>query len=186
MEIIGNDNRIRALFSEDRIADVQATSDFISVWRRAEARSLQPRQSFSFSLAVVTVLAALTLGSLGLWSIYQQRSQLRHDAFAELKAADKLVTPQITAAVDERTSRSDPKPVRRPLRSRASRSFMRNDSLVAKNNDAKATSIDRWQSPTATLLTSTADGLFKSLPQLNENANELKSFLPTHANEKEK
>ena len=186
MEIIGNDNKIRALFSEVRIADVQATPGFISVWRRAQGRSLQPRQSLSFSLAAVIVLAALTLGSLALWSIYQQRSQVRHDAFAELRAADKPVTPQIMAAAEERTSRSDPQSVRRPLRSRATRSFMRNDSLVAKNNDAKATSIDRWQSPTAALLTSTADGLFKSLPQLNENANELKSFLPSRANEKEK
>jgi len=186
MEIIGNDNRIRALFSEVRVADVQAAPGFTSVWRRAAARSLQPRQSFSFSLAVVTVLAALTLGSLAVWSIYQQGSHVRHDAFAELKAAGKLFTPQITAAVNDRTSRSDQNPVRRQVRSRANRSFTRNELLVAKKNDAKAATIDSWQSPTAALLTSPADGLFKSLPQLNENANELKSFLPARANEKEK
>ena len=33
---------------------------------------------------------------------------------------------------------------------------------------------------------SSSDDLFKSLPQLNENATELKSFLPNRENDKEK
>jgi len=42
--------------------------------------------------------------------------------------------------------------------------------------DAKA--IESWQSPTATLLDSSSDELLKSLPQLNQTVDELKSFLP--------
>ena len=42
----------------------------------------------------------------------------------------------------------------------------------------EAKAIASWQSPTSDLMSGPSDGLFKSLPQLNENANELKSFLP--------
>jgi len=41
--------------------------------------------------------------------------------------------------------------------------------------DAKT--IASWQSPTATLLGSSSDELLKSLPQLNQTVDELKSFL---------
>src|SRR5215831_4213330 len=182
MEIIGNDNRIRALFSESKTTDGQAAPSFSSIWRRAEARSLQAHRSFSFSLAAVTAMLALTLGSLAVWSAYQNRSNAHYKVFAELKATNKRVTPEIDVAAPV----IDQKPLPRPIRSRTNRSVMRNESLVAKNKDTKATTIDTWQSPTEALLTSPADGLFKSLPQLNENANEMKSFLPGRANEKEK
>ena len=43
--------------------------------------------------------------------------------------------------------------------------------------DAKA--IQSWQSPTATLMDSPSDELLKSLPQLNQTVDELKSFLPS-------
>jgi hypothetical protein len=185
MEIVGNDNRIRALFSEIKVADVQAEPSFISAWHRAEARSMQPRHALSLPLTTVTAVLALTLGSLAVWSIYLNPSNARYEVFAELRA-DKLITPETSAAVDVTTPGSDQKPRHRAIRARASRSVMRNESLVAKNKDAKATTIDTWQSPTSALLTSPADGLVKSLPQLNDGANELKSFLPGRENEKEK
>ena len=165
---------------------MQAAPSFASVWHRAEGRSLQPRPVFRFALAAVTALLALTLGSLAVWSIYINRSNARYQVFAELKATDEQITPEIRTSVDDTTPGSDQKPRRRPVTSRVNRSVMRNETLVAKNNDTKPTTIESWQSPTAALLTSPADGLFKSLPQLNENANELKSFLPGRANEKEK
>jgi hypothetical protein len=180
MEIVGNDNRIRALFSELKIADVQAAPGFTAVWHRAEASSLQPRRRFDFSFAAVTALLALTLGSLAVWSMYLNRSNPRYQVFAELKAIDKVVVPEITTSVDLT------KPLRRPIRSRANRSLARNDSLIAGNKQTESITIDTWQSPTTALLTSPADGLFKSLPQLNQNANELKSFLPGGSNQKEK
>lgn len=186
MEIVGNDNRIRALFSDVRAADLHAAPGFTSVWQRAEGRTLQSQRTFGFSLAAVTALLALTVGTFAVWSFYSNRNQSRYQVFAELKATDRPVTPEIPAVADNTGPRSDQKPLRRPVRLRANRSFKQNETLVAKNNEAKATTIDSWQSPTAALLTSPADGLFKSLPQLNENANELKSFLPSRSNEKEK
>jgi len=62
-----------------------------------------------------------------------------------------------------------------------------NPQLIASNQTTvKETTIDNWQSPTAGLLSSSTDGLFKSVPQLNENANGMKSFLPGRSNDKEK
>jgi hypothetical protein len=76
-------------------------------------------------------------------------------------------------------------PVPRPHHSERSRvlklAARRQAVLIAANKkaarDAKA--IENWQSPTAKLLDSSSDGLLKSLPQLNQTLNELKSFLPS-------
>jgi hypothetical protein len=60
----------------------------------------------------------------------------------------------------------------------------RNSIQLAANRkltrDAKA--ITDWESPTSALLSSSSDELFSSLPQLNENANGLQSFLPSRPN----
>jgi ABC-type transporter Mla subunit MlaD len=185
MEIIGNDNRIRALFSELKAVDANAAPGFTAVWHGAQARSLRPRRAFNLSFGLVTALLVLTLGSFAVWSTYLHRSNGRYEVRAELKANDMLVVRANSRPADVTTSNTL-KQLRRPIRSRINRSVMRNELLIARTRDAKTATIDTWQSPTAALLTSPADGLFKSLPQLNENANELKSFLPGRANEKEK
>ena len=64
MEIIGDDKKLRALYSEARVADESVTPSFTSVWHRAQARSLKPRRAFNFSFALVAALLVLTLGSL--------------------------------------------------------------------------------------------------------------------------
>ena len=79
--------------------------------------------------------------------------------------------------------------VRPSVKPRAKRTFAQKHALMLAANrraakDAQA--IATWESPTAALLSSPSDNLFKSLPQLNQNDNELKSFLPARANEKEK
>jgi len=66
-------------------------------------------------------------------------------------------------------------------RSRAVKLAARRQAVLMAANkkaarDAKA--IESWQSPTATLLDSSSDELLKSLPQLNQSVDELKSFLP--------
>ena len=76
----------------------------------------------------------------------------------------------------------------RPYVKPRSRSAAQRQSLLIADNKAakEAKEIASWQSPTASLLSSSSDDLFKSVPQLNENANELKSFLPDRENDKEK
>jgi hypothetical protein len=187
MEIIGDDKKIRALFSEAKLADAQATPSFTSQWNRAQSRALRPRRAFKLSLAAVTALLVCALISLALWSQFSQ-PRATYSAFANVPARTSLASP-VVKTPDEVPKKSVQTTVHRPSRSRVPRSTAQSGALtVASNGKAakEATNIDNWQSPTATLLTSQTDGLFKSLPQLNENANELKSFLPGRANEKEK
>src|SRR3954467_9747942 len=75
MEIIGDDKKLRALYSEAKRADGAAMPSFTSVWHRAQARSLKPRRAFNLSFALVTALLVLTLGSLAVWSMYSTRSR---------------------------------------------------------------------------------------------------------------
>src|ERR1051326_939947 len=166
MEIIGDDKKLRALFSEVRIADEAATPSFTSAWHRAQARSLKPRRVFQFSFAAVTALLVLTFASLAVWSVYSNRSAARYAAVAELKMITAQVAPKDKIAVDEPAPVVD-KPVQRLSRRHVTRAIGQNETL-AKN---ETTTIDGWQSPTAALLTSATDELFKSVPQLNENAN---------------
>ena len=53
--------------------------------------------------------------------------------------------------------------------------------MVAANRKAMhdAKTIASWKSPTSTLLDSPSEGLLKSLPQMNQTVDEMKSFLPS-------
>ena len=188
MEIIGDDKKLRALFSEARSADAAAAPGFTAVWHRAGSRSLKPRRVFNLSLAAVTALLAIALGSLAVWSMFFKPSNAKYEASGVLNAPQS-----IAASIDrhdqqpiETPAYTPPlKPPHRAMRVRV-RSAAQNESLVAQNKTTRATTIDTWQSPTAALLSSPTDELFKSLPQLNQNANEVKSSLPGKSNEKEK
>jgi hypothetical protein len=193
MEIIGDDKKLRALYSEARVADETAPPSFTSVWHRAQARSLQPRRAFKLSLALVTALLVLMLGSLAVWSMYSPRSNQPHEAAAPGSVAPAVVNTPEKPKTDEevRTAEKAPQspieaPVHRSNRPRVRRPTAQPDSQLIAQTTVKETTIDTWQSPTATLLSSPTDGLFKSVPQLNENANEMKSFLPGRSNDKEK
>lgn len=188
MEIIGDDKKIRALFSEAKLADAQTTPSFTSQWNRAQSRALRPRRAFKLSLAAVTAMLVCALISLAVWSRYSQ-TRATYSAFANVTALNSFGASEI------KTPREIPTPlvqkgnVHKPIGSRVTRSTAQPNALtVASAREAakEAANIETWQSPTSALLTSQTDGLFKSLPQLNENANELKSFLPGRANEKEK
>ena len=187
MEIIGDDKKIRALFSEAKLADVQSTPSFTSLWSRAQSRAVRPRRTFKLALAAVTAVLVCGLISMALWSQYSQ-PRATYSASANVPALTSFAAP-IGKTVEGPTPSVQTATVHRPIRSRVTRSTAQSGALtIASSSKAakEATNIDNWQSPTSALLTSPTDGLFKSLPQLNENANELKSFLPGRANEKEK
>jgi hypothetical protein len=198
MEIIGDDKKLRALYNEARAANEAATPSFSSVWHRAQARSLKPRRAFNLSFALVTALLVLTLGSLAVWSMYSSRSNQPREAVKN-PSPPAVVTPDTVRSPEKanekeevRTAEKTPNPIAVPVhrssKSRVRRPITPTDAQTIAYNQAivKETTIDTWQSPTATLLSSPTDGLFKSVPQLNENANEMKSFLPGRSNDKEK
>lgn len=191
MASIGDEKKTRALFSELKFADEHSAPSFTAVWHRAETRSLRPRRAFNLSFAVATVLLICALVSLAVWSKYSQPAAPA-TAYANVSAnSDVFATvpkESTNTAATYLPVKDDPPPVkRRVIKSTARRQVLEIAATTINSqlaNEAKA--IANWQSPTSDLLSSPSDGLFKSLPQLNENANELKSFLPNRENEKEK
>jgi hypothetical protein len=165
------------------------------VWHRAQARSLKPRRAFNLSFALVTALLVLTLGSLAVWSMYSprsnQREAVKNQSAPGSVAPGAVNSPEKPKANEEVTiAEKAPQapPVHRSVKSRVRRSPAQPEvqTIASTQTTAKETTIDSWESPTSALLTSPTDGFFKSVPQLNENANEMKSFLPGRSNDKEK
>ena len=187
MESIGDEKRIRALFSEVRFADQQEAPSFTATWHRAQSRAIQPRRAFNLSFVTATALLIFALGGLALWSKYSQPNERTYTASATI-TADFAITHTGQKAEGDY---APPVVVKSQVR-RLKRAVQKESLIVAENRKAEekakaqAKELASWQSPTASLLNSPSDNLFKSLPQLNANANEMKSFLPNRANEKEK
>ena len=198
MEIIGDDKKLRALYSEAKVADQSATPSFTSVWHRTQARSLKPRRAFNLSFALVTALLVLTLGSLAAWSIYSNRSRPSQQAStndsaptnpapAENKAVETPKDKENVRTAGALPTTGNDRIARRSVKPRVRRSAPQVDQqLLASDQTAKETTIGTWQSPTVGLLSSPTDDLFKSIPQLNANTNQMKSSLPGSSNDKEK
>lgn len=187
MASIGNDQKIRALYSELKSADEQTVPGFTAVWHRAQSRSIKPRAAFNLSFVTAIALLIFALATLAIWSRYSQPTAPA-EAYATVPAGSDFPValinkgPEVLAPIVP-NKENHPSVKLRPTRSVAQRQPL----LIANAKVAKeAKALESWQSPTASLLSSSSDDLFKSLPQLNENASELKSFLPNRENDKEK
>jgi hypothetical protein len=181
MESGWEEKKIQALFSELRTADEQVASHFAATWNRAQ---LAPRRMRAFNPAfvVATALLIFALVSLAVWSKYSP--QIPQNNFA-------VVTPPTSTSHEVAAIPSGPEEVQKPKtvqtvkRSSASRlARQRHAALLAANHKLarEAKAITSWQSPTSALLSSSSDDVFSSLPQLNQSASDLKSFLPNRSN----
>jgi len=181
MELAGEEKRIHALFSEVRLADEQTTPSFAGVWNRAQSKTMRWHRAFNLSFVAATALLVCALASLAWWANYSPRTR---------EAVVVNIPPITNGGVIKNVAQKDVpqggvykvpelKPVMQPrlsARSRALRLAVAHQAvLVVANTKA----IESWQSPTATLLDSSSDELLKSLPQLNQTVDELKSFLPS-------
>ena len=181
MELSGEEKKLQALFSELKTADEEAAPRFARVWNRATPVA---RRAFVFNPAFVAaaVLLVCAVISLAVWSRYRPETQpesVRVDIPAAPNTPPAIVQPTVPAGTSPATPMKENTTVRR------NRTTVRRNSIQLAANrkltrDAKA--ISDWQSPTSALLSSSSDDLFSSLPKLNENANELQSFLPARPN----
>lgn len=185
MELTGEETRIRALFSGVRLADEQSVPNFAGMWSRAQSRTLRPTRAFNLAFAAATALLVCGLVSLAWLSGYWPGH--RDTVVAEVP---RIVLPPVEVvkpannpeSVKVKQPRFSDRSLTQKLAAR------RHAVLVAAGKkalrDAKA--IASWQSPTATLLSSPSDELLKSLPQLTQTAEELKSFLRDQSNSQPK
>jgi len=178
MELIGEEKRIQELFSELRLADEQTVPSFAATWIRAQPQTYRPQRAFNLSFVAAAALLVCALVSLALWSRQWQRNSVA------LVSVSPVTTARPADAVAVNQDVNPPTPVQgSPSRkSRALKLAARRQSLLlAANRRAayEAKAIASWQSPTATLLDSPSAELLKTLPQLNQTVDELKSFLPS-------
>ena len=115
------------------------------------------------------------------WSKYSQQNA-QQSAVVVTGTTTPAVNPvQVTSNTEANSSVSGEKGLRSNSRSGAMRlAAQRRVVMLAANQKAarEAKAISTWQSPTSALLKSQNDELLKSLPQLNQSADDLKSFLP--------
>ena len=181
MELSGEEQKLQALFSEVKAADEQTAPRFATVWNRAQ---LAPRSMRAFTPAFVGVTALLVcaLISLAVWSRYAQRAPQQTPLANDMQPSNTPATiaaPPATLAGTPGSVAPSEKP-RQTIASHSDKSKTRRTTQLAAANrklteDAKT--ISNWESPTSALLSSPSDEIFSTLPQVNQNSIDLKSFL---------
>jgi len=182
MELSGEEKKLQALFSELKTADEETVPRFARVWNRATPAV---RRAFVFNPAfvVVTALLVCAVVSLAVWARYRQQTGpavVRVETPAAPNTPHTIVSPTVAPIVAPATTPTKENPIARRNRTTVRRNAIRLAANRKLTRDAKA--ITDWESPTSALLSSPSDALFSSLPQLNENANGLQSFLPSRPN----
>lgn len=180
MELVGDEKKIQALFSELRFADEQAAPSFAGVWNRAQLQTPARLSWLSLRFVAAAFVVCAAVLALALWSTSRQQS-VPPVRMATVTPFTPTVTPSATASPIQPKGLSDAerRQAARNLRAARFAARQRAELLAARRAEMRdATAISSWQSPTATLLSSQNDALLNSLPQLNESVRELKSFLP--------
>jgi hypothetical protein len=165
MELAGDEKRIQALFSELTLEDQRLAPPFEKVlWRAApERRYIANRSIALIGSALISVLVL----SLILWSRSRIDQQIDQGVVGAIPI-DGPSTPKIL-----KQTASAPLPGRRIHKLTVRKKPTATDPLIAG-----AVAISSWQSPTASIMASSARHVFKSAPQLNQHVTELQSFLP--------
>ncbi len=189
MELSGDEKKIQALFRELRFNDEHVAPQFNLLLNRVTIASIRPSRVFNLSLAFAT-LVILAIGAV-LWrSNTRLQKPTTRPALATVPNSDFLPfaserSDQSIATVRPRNSpdRKLSNINRRHLL--AKRLAARREAEVLAANDQAletAAAMAKWASPTATLLSSSTGEVLSGLPQLNQNASQLKSFLPSSSN----
>ena len=182
MELSGEEKKLQALFSELKGADEQAAPHFGATWNRAQ---IAPRGVRIFNPAFVAAALLLVFGVVvfAVWSRYSRTATSPQPVIATAPQ-----NPGSTARAEAPPAPTPETPLPPPKTavglSRNKKTGQRNVMFSAANRKLQkdAKSIASWTSPTSALLESPSDEIFSSLPELNQSATQLKSFLPSRSN----
>ena len=176
MELGGDEKRIRALFSELSLEDRSRVPQFAPLWARAsQRRAVAPLREKSLikPIAVsVSLFVTAAACSFAIWAWYKSTPS----------QVPNIVNRQPLAPNTPEVSSRTPQPVKvvtdsRPRKIRPRKLLVR-QRPVDRQITSDAALLSSWQSPTQTLLESPTSLVLSSLPQLNQSATDLKSFLP--------
>jgi hypothetical protein len=179
MELSGEEKKLQALFSELKAVDELTTPSFGAMWNRSQKT---PRRIRLLNPAFVaaTLLLVFGVAAFAVWSRYSRTISSPPPVVATVpQNSPGTETPAPTKETPA------PKPKNAVIVSHGNRTTrQRNAMLVAANRkiEKDAKSIANWTSPTNALLESPSDEIFSSLPELNQSATQLKSFLPSRSN----
>ena len=181
MELSGEEKKLQALFSELKAADEQEASHFGAAWNRAK---VAPRRIRRFNPAFVAAIMLLVFGvvAFAVWSRYSRTASLPKTIIAT--APQSLGTAAEAQAPAPKKETPEPKPKNEVIASHRNKATSQRNATLAANRKLQkdAKSIANWTSPTSALLESPSDEIFGSLPELNQSATQLKSFLPSRSN----
>lgn len=183
MELSGEEKKLQALFSELKVADEKEAPHFGATWNRAQNA---PRRIRALNPAFVAAMMLLVFGvvAFAVWSRHSRNIPSPQPVIATAPQ-----NPSTGAGADAppapMTETPVPKPKDAVTVSRRNKATSQHNAMLATANrrlqkDAK--SIANWTSPTSGLLESPSDEIFSSLPELNQSATQLKSFLPSRSN----
>ena len=183
MELSGEEKKLQALFSELRVADELEAPHFGAAWSRAQ---VAPQKVRVFNPAFVAVALLLMFGvvAFAVWSRYSRTtSATPPEAVVNVLLPSPPSTPG-PASTNASTSQETRPNVRRTVARRNNAAARHQAMLAAANQKLQkdAKSIANWTSPTSALLESPSDEIFSSIPELNQSATQLKSFLPSRPN----
>lgn len=160
MELGGAEKRIQALFSELSLEDRTHVPGFEKLWTHTEVTRPLPARVYVSSIAAIVVVA--TAISLWMWS--RTAEVTLNIAPHEIPEFALSQPPQVAVVIEPS------KPRRQRVRVQKHRS--------ERNEMGEAQLLSSWQSPTQSFMQSPASVVFNSLPQLNQSAKDLESFLP--------
>ena len=167
MDSAGDKKRIRALFYELSLEDQGAAPRFEELWRRAETTTPDSLSNLSPSMRLlVSAVALVALFSIAFWARYRS-SQPAHVVNSPTHTLPQVAEPDKAVVATQRKSPQQfQKKVARP------RKIQRSLPAMAM--------LSKWQSPTSAFLQFPVNPIFTSLPQLDQSARELESFLPNN------
>jgi hypothetical protein len=170
MELVGNENRIRALFSELSFADQIRAPRFDELWLRAANTRPEPVRNFHRPAIAFAVVAIVTVCAFVAWSWSNTINLTEVNA---LNLPSQLTTPPPIPTASQ--SNDSPRQTKRshPLRKKRVEPSPPSEAAFTE-----AAMLWSWQSPTSILMQSPTAAVLNSLPQLNQSAEELKQFLP--------
>ena len=174
MELAGDEKRIQALFSELSFKDQTHAPRFEQLWRGAELKASGSRRIKSLVFVAATVLVVFA-GMLVAWLRFTsvQRSVEHH-----VQKPQQFETPTAPPASGTERVALVPRSQRsRPNRHRSLARLKQTDRTLQQ----QAAMLANWQSPTDKFMTLPTASVFNSLPQLNQSAKDLESFLPKNS-----
>ena len=175
MKFVGEENRIRAQFSDLAIRDHSAAPAFEKLWSRAESTTSENGRDFSVPLVTFGLLVMIIAATaVAVW----------------LRGGETPTLSRVDARVETLSLPADVRPAERKVlvaTSPARSARVTNKRLAATRRDSrpiviealnkKVVALSNWQSPTNLLLQSPVTPVFKSMPALNQSVRELESYL---------